>query len=156
LAAVDARPHRISPRIPATHSARDRAESAGPGVPQASHRIPARLCRLVEPAARDQSGSRPRQTGAPMTLARGWRDARRLVTLGLCTAALALSGCGERSGDAVAKAPARPPTVPVTVSDVVPRDVPIQVRAIGNVQAYATVSVLSLVGGELFKLHFAE
>src|SRR5262245_47762299 len=82
--------------------------------------------------------------------------AQRALALARCAITLAIAGCGERGGDAAAKAPARPPTVPVTVSDVVPRDVPVQVRAIGNVQAYATVSVLSLVGGELFKIHFTE
>ena len=82
--------------------------------------------------------------------------ARSALALALCVIVLAIAGCGERGGDAAAKAPARPPTVPVTVSDVVPRDVPVQVKAIGNVQAYATVSVLSLVGGELFKIHFTE
>src|SRR5215470_7365344 len=78
------------------------------------------------------------------------------VALSVCAIVLTTAGCGERGGDAAAKAPARPPTVPVTVSDVMPRDVPVQVRAIGNVQAFATVSVLSLVGGELFKIHFTE
>jgi membrane fusion protein, multidrug efflux system len=75
----------------------------------------------------------------------------------VCAAALVLAGCGDRPGDGPdAKAASRPPAVPVTVSDVAVRDVPVQVRAIGNVQAYATVSVLSLVGGELFKIHFTE
>jgi multidrug efflux system membrane fusion protein len=81
------------------------------------------------------------------------------VTLGtgLCAVALVLAGCGDRGGDGpAAKAAPRPLAVPVTVSDVVARDVPVQVRAIGNVQAYATVSVLSLVGGELLKIHFVE
>jgi multidrug efflux system membrane fusion protein len=74
-----------------------------------------------------------------------------------CATALVLAGCGDRSGDGpAAKAAPRPSAVPVTVSDVVSRDVPVEVRAIGNVQAYATVSVLSLVGGELFKIHFTE
>jgi multidrug efflux system membrane fusion protein len=81
---------------------------------------------------------------------------RASAALALCALALAAPGCGDRGGDAAAKAPARAAAVPVTVSDVAVRDVPVQVRAIGNVQAYATVSVLSLVGGELFKIHFAE
>src|SRR5215831_1468714 len=85
-----------------------------------------------------------------------FRHAHIVLALSLCALALTIAGCGERGGDAAAKAPARPPTVPVTASDVTPRDVPVQVRAIGNVQAYATVSVLSLVGGELFKIHFTE
>jgi multidrug efflux system membrane fusion protein len=68
-----------------------------------------------------------------------------------------LPACGDRAGDpSAAKAAGRGAAVPVIVSDVATRDVPIQVRAIGNVQAYATVSVLSLVGGELFRIHFAE
>lgn len=84
---------------------------------------------------------------------------QRLVSRGawLGAVVLLLAGCGDRSGnEPAAKAAARPPAVPVTVSDVVVRDVPVEVRAIGNVQAYATVSVLSLVGGELFKIHFVE
>ena len=91
-----------------------------------------------------------------MTPARGRRIRLGGIAFALCVAALALAGCGDRGGDAAAKTAARPPAVPVTVSDVTPRDVPVQVKAIGNVQAYATVSVLSLVGGELFKLHFTE
>jgi multidrug efflux system membrane fusion protein len=72
-------------------------------------------------------------------------------------ASLALGGCGDRGADsASAKTAARPPAVPVVVSDAVVRDVPVELRAIGNVQAYATVSVLSLVGGELLKIHFTE
>ena len=33
---------------------------------------------------------------------------------------------------------------------------PVQIRAIGNVQALATVSVLSMINGEVMKVHFAE
>ena len=87
----------------------------------------------------------------------GITRARRALALGLCAAALVLPACGDRAGDpSAAKAAGRGPAVPVIVSDVVPRDVPVQLRAIGNVQASATVSVLSLVGGELFRIHIAE
>jgi len=87
----------------------------------------------------------------------GITRARRALALGLCAVALALPACGDRAGDpSAAKAAGRGPAVPVIVSDVVPRDVPVQLRAIGNVQASATVSVLSLVGGELFRIHIAE
>jgi len=79
------------------------------------------------------------------------------LALTLSASALALGGCGDRGAEsASAKTAARPPAVPVVVSDVVVRDVPVELRAIGNVQAYATVSVLSLVGGELLKIHFSE
>jgi multidrug efflux system membrane fusion protein len=46
--------------------------------------------------------------------------------------------------------------VPVTAADVMVRDVPVQIRAIGNVQALATVSVLSMINGEVLKVHFSE
>jgi multidrug efflux system membrane fusion protein len=46
--------------------------------------------------------------------------------------------------------------VAVVVAPVTARDVPVRVRAIGNVQASATVSVLSQIGGEITKIHFKE
>ena len=46
--------------------------------------------------------------------------------------------------------------VPVTVATVTPKTIPIQLRAIGNVQAYSTVIVKSKVGGELIRVHFKE
>jgi multidrug efflux system membrane fusion protein len=42
------------------------------------------------------------------------------------------------------------------VSAVVPRDVPVELRAIGNVQAASTVAVLSQVNGEVMRVHFTE
>jgi membrane fusion protein, multidrug efflux system len=44
----------------------------------------------------------------------------------------------------------------VTVAEAAQRDVPVQVRAIGNVQALATVGVQSMINGEVMKVHFAE
>jgi multidrug efflux system membrane fusion protein len=68
-----------------------------------------------------------------------------------------LAGCSGRDGEpASAKAQGRMPGVPVTVAPVVERDVPVQVKAIGNVQAYSTVGVLAQVGGELFEVRFKE
>lgn len=46
--------------------------------------------------------------------------------------------------------------MPVTVADVAQRDVPVQIQAIGNVQPLATVSVLSMLNGEVLKVHFTE
>ena len=48
------------------------------------------------------------------------------------------------------------PTVPVAVAQVLEKDVPVQLTAVGNVEAYATVSVKSRVGGELTAVHFRE
>jgi len=48
------------------------------------------------------------------------------------------------------------PPVPVTVDTAVQRTVPVQLRAIGNVEAHSTVTVKSKVGGELVRVHFIE
>ncbi len=48
------------------------------------------------------------------------------------------------------------PPIPVTVSTAIQKTVPVQLRAIGNVQAYSTVTVKSKVGGELVRVHFTE
>jgi multidrug efflux system membrane fusion protein len=53
------------------------------------------------------------------------------------------------------EAPA-PRPVPVIVGDVTQKNIPVQLRAIGNVQAYSTVSVKSLVEGEIIRIHFKE
>ncbi len=52
--------------------------------------------------------------------------------------------------------PKAPAAIPVTVGSVTQKSVPLQVLAIGNVEAYSTVLVKSLVGGELAKVHFRE
>jgi len=65
-----------------------------------------------------------------------------------------LAGCDKGADPATAKA--SPPAVPVTVTEAAQRDVPVQIRAIGNVQALATVGVQSMISGEVVKVHFAE
>jgi multidrug efflux system membrane fusion protein len=64
---------------------------------------------------------------------------------------LLLAGCspGKPEGKVV-------PKVPVTVGEVIQKDVPVEVRAIGNVQPYSTVSVKSMVGGEVTRVNFKE
>jgi multidrug efflux system membrane fusion protein len=42
------------------------------------------------------------------------------------------------------------------VSTAIQKTVPVELRAIGNVQAYSTVTVKSKVGGELVRVHFTE
>ena len=44
----------------------------------------------------------------------------------------------------------------MVVASAVQRDVPVQLRAIGNVEPYSTVSVKSQVEGQLAQVHFAE
>ncbi len=46
--------------------------------------------------------------------------------------------------------------VPVTVATVVQKDVPLDIQAVGNVEAYLTISVKAQVGGELTRVYFRE
>jgi multidrug efflux system membrane fusion protein len=77
-----------------------------------------------------------------------------LILLGLLTlSALMFSGCSSEKKVDPAKA-RRDRTVPVTVSPVMEKTIPVQIKAIGNVEAYATVSIKSRVGGELKQVSF--
>jgi multidrug efflux system membrane fusion protein len=71
------------------------------------------------------------------------------ITAALLAAALA--GCSN------SKPQVQPnPVVPVTVAEVVQKSVPVQVKTIGNVEAYSTVGVKPQVTGEIQGVHFAE
>jgi len=54
------------------------------------------------------------------------------------------------------KGPKGPPAVPVTVTQVVQEAVPFRLQAIGNVEAYATVSVKARVDGQIVEVGFKE
>ena len=50
----------------------------------------------------------------------------------------------------------KPVTVPVMTAAAVQKDIPVQLKAIGNVEAYSVVSVNSRVGGQIQRIHFRE
>jgi multidrug efflux system membrane fusion protein len=52
--------------------------------------------------------------------------------------------------------PAQPPAVPVTTAQVTAESVPLQISAIGTVEAYSKVSVTSEANGRLMKVYFTE
>ena len=60
-------------------------------------------------------------------------------------------GCRTQSGP-----PPQMPPVPVTVAVATQRDLPIQLRAIGNVESYSSIPVKAQVAGELMSIHFTE
>jgi len=70
--------------------------------------------------------------------------------LGLLLLTILASACSNGK----AKDPIAPP--PVIVGLVTKKTVPVELRAIGNVQAYSTVMVKSKVGGELVRVHLIE
>ena len=71
--------------------------------------------------------------------------------LGLLFLAIFSSGCSDEKS----KKPVSI-SIPITVSTVTQKTVPVALHAIGNVQASSTVTVKSKVGGELVRVHFAE
>ena len=48
------------------------------------------------------------------------------------------------------------PPVPVKMAQASQKDVPVQVRAIGNIEAYTSVAIKSQVNGQIARVHFAE
>ena len=73
----------------------------------------------------------------------------RLTTILLLLAALFVSSCSK------AKQPP-PRVVPVVAETADRKNVPLQVKAIGNVEAYNTVTIKSQVNGEISEVHFRE
>ncbi len=68
-----------------------------------------------------------------------------------------MAGCSkEESAKSRIEDVRRTIAIPVTVSTAVERTVPVQLRAVGNVEAYATVSIKAQVSGELTAVHFKE
>jgi len=61
------------------------------------------------------------------------------------------AGCRSQSGP-----PPQMPAVPVTAAVAIQRDLPIQLRAIGNVESYSSIPVKAQVSGELMSIHFTE
>jgi multidrug efflux system membrane fusion protein len=77
-----------------------------------------------------------------------------LVNL-LIAGSLLCAGCSsEKKADPAAGRRDRP--VPVSVSPVLQKTIPVEVSGIGNAEAYSTVPVKSRIGGELKKVHFRE
>lgn len=69
----------------------------------------------------------------------------------VCLVFAIIGGCSDSK---TKQAPPR--VVPVRVGDVIKRDVPVQIKAIGNVEAINTVSVKAQVGGEVTEVRFRE
>lgn len=91
---------------------------------------------------------------------KGWRkmilSLPRLLLL-LALFAVFLSGCSKDvSGIPKTEESKKKTAVPVTIGKAVSKDMPVQFRAIGNVEAYSTVGIKAQVEGELTIIHFKE
>src|SRR5262249_43552183 len=79
------------------------------------------------------------------------------LLIALALASLSLNACSSAKAQQAATGPGgRSEGVPVVTGVVTQKDVPLELRAIGAVEAYSIVAVKSQVGGELTKAYFAE
>ena len=87
---------------------------------------------------------------------------RRFFTLGAMLVALLALGAGvyffvaDGRAKESRKAPKGAPAVPVTVATVGQETVPIRLQAIGNVEAFSTVSLKARVDGQILAVNFRE
>jgi len=72
----------------------------------------------------------------------------------LTIVALGSTGCSSGSSDKDGPRPA--PAVSVSAVPAVEKDMPLQIRAIGNVQPFSTVQIKAQVGGPLVGVYFKE
>jgi len=82
--------------------------------------------------------------------------ARYLPILAILGVILVLAGCANKQTAQAASPGGERPPAPVIVSTVEQRDVPVQITAIGNVEAYQTVQIRSQVNGQIQKIYFRE
>ncbi|MGC2696658.1 MAG: efflux RND transporter periplasmic adaptor subunit [Candidatus Angelobacter sp.] len=74
------------------------------------------------------------------------------LSLGLL---LVISGCGNKDAVQAAK-PQSAPGAPVKVATVASRTMPVELLAIGNVEAISSVSIKAQISGQLMRVHFKE
>ena len=81
----------------------------------------------------------------------------RVLSLLLGTSFLtALTACDRKDQVQAAPPSAGRPPAPVVAATVEQQDIPVQIRAIGNVEAYQTVQIRSQVNGQIQKIFFRE
>ena len=83
-------------------------------------------------------------------LARAFRGGRSFLLV-IAAAGVLSYGCAKQQA-----APPPRGAVPVTVTKVAQKTMPLQLTAIGNVEAYSVVSIRAQVAGELLEVHFTE
>lgn len=76
---------------------------------------------------------------------------RPVRVLAIMVPVLAFGACTAKKETPKAK-----PPVPVTVAAASQKTMPVQIRAIGNVEAYNTVSIKAQVNGQIARVHFVE
>src|SRR5450759_5160298 len=73
------------------------------------------------------------------------------IVLAIFAAFLLCTSCTAKKEKPKAK-----PPIPVKVVQAALKNVPVQVKAIGNIEAFTSVAIKSQVGGQIARLHFTE
>jgi multidrug efflux system membrane fusion protein len=76
---------------------------------------------------------------------------RSLIGVLIVVVGAGISGCRRQEAAAPPAAP-----IPVVVGKVTQKSMPVQLTAIGNVEAYSTIAIKAQVAGELLDVHFKE
>ena len=92
----------------------------------------------------------------PFVMKRAVERLRSSILFFSLTAVLFLSGCTNKERVQAAGAAGGRPPAPVVVASVEQRDIPVQIQAIGNVEAHQTVQIRSQVNGQIQKIFFKE
>jgi len=80
---------------------------------------------------------------------------KKLSSICMLFVLASLLGCSRQDAVQAAK-PQQAPAAPVRVATVASRNMPVQLQAIGNVEAISTVSIKAQISGQLTKVHFKE
>ena len=82
---------------------------------------------------------------------------RALSGTAVLLVAVFLGGCSNGASEkAQAKGPTTGEGVPVTIDAAVSKSIPLQLRSVGTVQAYASVTIKSQLDGEVARIHIVE
>jgi len=83
-----------------------------------------------------------------------------IIDLALCGSLLAVTafycGCSAKATANDPQKKVSSPAVPVVVAQAEAKDVPVELRNVGNVEAFATVTIRSQITGQITKIHFRE
>ena len=79
------------------------------------------------------------------------RTVKPLIAACLAAVMIFTSACTAKKEKLKAK-----PAVPVKVAQALQKDVPVQVKAIGNIEAFTSVAIKSQVSGQIARIHFTE
>lgn len=81
---------------------------------------------------------------------------RPIAYVCMALAVFGMAACSSNKSASTAAASSPPPAAPVKIARAETRSVPVEIAAVGNVEAFTTIVVKAQIGGVLTKVHFQE